>query len=148
MERRLAAILVADVVGFSRLMGKDEAGTHVAVKKLWKEQFGPKVTEHRGRIVKLMGDGVLVEFPSVVDAVGCAVATQRDAAVRNVGVSADRRVQIRIGVSLGDVIVEDDDIYGDGVNVAARMEKLAPSGGIALSATAHEHIAGKIDIVF
>ena len=148
MERRLAAILISDVVGYSRLMGADEAGTLIVVKALRQELFAPRIAEYGGRIVKLMGDGVLVEFPSVVDAVGCAVATQRDAAVRNVGVSADRRVQMRMGINLGDVIVEDDDIYGDGVNVAARLQELSAPGGLALSATAHEHVAGKVEIDF
>jgi len=129
-------------------MGNDEAGTHIAVKALWNEHFGSRVSEYRGRMVKLMGDGALVEFASVVDAVGCAVAAQRDAVERNTRMPADKRIVMRIGINLGDIIIEGDDIYGDGVNVAARMEKLAPPGGIALSATAHEHIAGKIDIVF
>ena len=148
MERRLTAILVADVVGFSRLMGKDEAGTHIAIKALWNEHFGSRVSEHRGRVVKLMGDGALVEFTSVVDAVGCAVAAQRDSVERNTSMPADKRIEMRIGINLGDIIFEGNDIFGDGVNVAARMEKLAPPGGIALSATAHEHVAGKIDIDF
>ena len=148
MERRLTAILVADVVGFSRLMGNDETGTHIAIKALWNEHFGSRVSEYRGRVVKLMGDGALVEFASVVDAVGCAVAAQRDAIERNTRMPADKRIVMRIGINLGDIIIEGDDIYGDGVNVAARMEKLAPPGGIALSATAHEHIEGKIDIGF
>ena len=148
MERRLAAILISDVVGYSRLMGVDETGTIIAVKALRQELFAPRIAEYGGRIVKLMGDGVLVEFSSVVDAVDCAVATQRDIAVRNVGVSADRRVQIRVGVNLGDVIVEDDDIYGHGVNVAARLQELSAPGGVALSATAHEHAKGKVEINF
>ena len=148
MERRLAAILMADIVGFSRLMGEDEVGTLDAVKVLWKEQFGPRVTEHHGRVVKLMGDAALVEFPSVVDAVGCAIATQRDAAERNATVPLGERIEIRIGINLGDIIIEGDDIYGDGVNVAARMEKFAEPGGVALSATAHEHAVGKVDFDF
>ena len=148
MERRLAAILAADVVGFSRLMGKDEVGTLVALKRLRKELFAPKVAEHHGRIVKLMGDGALVEFPSVVAAVECAVATQRGMTERNAGVPADRRIEMRIGVNLGDVIIEGSDIYGDGVNVAARLEQFAAPGGIALSATAHEHVAAKIGVDF
>ncbi|MFP6717480.1 MAG: adenylate/guanylate cyclase domain-containing protein, partial [Alphaproteobacteria bacterium] len=148
MERRLAAILAADVVGFSRLMGKDEVGTLVALKRLRKELFAPKVAEHHGRIVKLMGDGALVEFPSVVAAVECAVAIQRGMTERNAGVPADRRIEMRIGVNLGDVIIEGSDIYGDGVNVAARLEQFAAPGGIALSATAHEHVAAKIGVDF
>ena len=99
MERRLTAILVADVVGFSRLMGKDEAGTHIAIKALWNEHFGSRVSEHRGRVVKLMGDGALVEFTSVVDAVGCAVAAQRDSVERNTSMPADKRIEMRIGIN-------------------------------------------------
>ena len=148
MERRLAAILLADIVGFSRLMGEDETGTLVAVKALWQEQFTPRVTEHHGRVVKLMGDAALVEFPSVVDAVECAIATQRDAADRNARLPQNGHIEMRIGINLGDIIIEGDDIYGDGVNVAARMEKLAEPGGLALSATAHEHAVGKVDVDF
>ncbi len=148
VERRLAAILSADVVGYSRLMGKDDAGTLTAVKALRKELFAPKVVEHHGRIVKLMGDGALVEFPSVVDAVECAVAVQRGVAERNSGVPEDKCIALRIGVNLGDIIIEGNDIYGDGVNVAARLQELAAPGGIALSATAHEHAAEKVDIGF
>ena len=117
MERRLAAILLADIVGFSRLMGEDETGTLVAVKALWKEQFTPRVTEHHGRVVKLMGDAALVEFPSVVDAVKCAIATQRDAADRNARLPQNGHIEMRIGINLGDIIIEGDDIYGDGVMV-------------------------------
>ncbi len=143
IERRLAAILSADVVGYSRLMGEDDAGTFAAVKALRKELFAPKVVEHHGRIVKLMGDGALVEFPSVVDAVECAVAVQRGVAERNSGVPEDKCIALRIGVNLGDIIIEGNDIYGDGVNVAARVQELAAPGGIALSATAHEHAMAK-----
>ena len=148
MERRLAAILAADVVGCSRLMGADDAGTLTALKALRKTLFAPKVAEHRGRIVKLMGDGALVEFPSVVDAVTCAVAVQRGMAERNSGIPEDDRIAFRIGVNLGDIIVEGNDIYGDGVNVAARLQELAAPGGIAVSATAHEHAAAKVDVGF
>ncbi len=148
MERRLAAILAADVVGYSRLMGEDEAGTLTALKALRKELLAPKVAEHHGRIVKLTGDGALVEFPSVVDAVECAVAVQRGMAERNAGVPADRRIELRIGVNLGDVIIEGSDIYGDGVNVAARLQELATPGGVVLSATAYEHAEAKVDIGF
>ena len=148
MERRLAAILAADVVGYSRLMGEDEAGTLTALKALRKELFAPKVVEHHGRIVKLMGDGALVEFQSVVDAVECAVAVQHGMAERNAGVPEDQRIAFRIGVNLGDIIVEGSDIYGNGVNVAARLQELAAPGGIALSATAHEHAAAKVDAGF
>ncbi len=148
MERRLAAILAADVVGYSRMMGEDEAGTLTALKALRQELFAPKVAEHHGRIVKLMGDGALVEFSSVVDAVACAVAMQRAIAGRHVETPADRRIELRIGINLGDVIIEGSDIYGDGVNVAARLQELAAPGGIALSATAHEHAAAKVDVGF
>ena len=148
IERRLAAILCADVVGYSRLMGEDDAGTLAALKALRKELFAPTVAEHHGRIVKLMGDGALVEFPSVVDAVECAVAVQCGMTERNADVPEDKRIDFRIGVNLGDIIIEGNDIYGDGVNVAARLQELAAPGGIALSATAHEHAAAKVDIGF
>jgi adenylate cyclase len=148
MDRRLAAILSADVVGYSRLMGKDETGTLAALKALRKELFAPTVAEHHGRIVKLMGDGALVEFPSVVDAVECAVAVQQGMAAHNVDTPEDKRIAFRIGVNLGDIIIEGSDIYGDGVNVAARIQEVAEPGGVALSATAHEHAIAKIDIGF
>jgi TolB-like protein/Flp pilus assembly protein TadD len=148
MGRRLTAILAADVVGYSRLMGADEAGTLAAVKAVRKELFAPKVAEHHGRIVKLMGDGALVEFPSVVHAVQCAVEVQRALAERNAGTPSDKRVELRIGVNLGDIIAEGGDIYGDGVNVAARLEELAEPGGVALSGSVHDHVAGKVDFAF
>ncbi len=148
IQRRLAAILAADVVGYSRLMGEDDAGTLAALKALRKELFAPTVAEHHGRIVKLMGDGALVEFPSVVDAVECAVAVQHGMAERNAGVPKDKCIAFRIGVNLGDIIIEGNDIYGDGVNVAARLQELAAPGGIALSATAHEHAIAKVDVGF
>jgi TolB-like protein/Flp pilus assembly protein TadD len=147
-QRRLAAILAADVVGYSRLMGEDDAGTLAALKVLRKELFSPKVAEHHGRIVKLMGDAALVEFASVVDAVACAVALQKVLASRNAETPADRRIDLRIGVNLGDVIIEGSDIYGDGVNVAARLQELAAPGGIVLSATAYEHAEAKVDVGF
>ncbi len=143
MERRLAAILAADVVGYSRLMSDDEAGTLAALKRHRADVFDPLVARHNGRIVKLMGDGVLVEFASVVDAVECAVAVQAACAS-----TADTRINLRIGVNVGDVIVDGDDLYGDGVNVAARIEAQAPSGGIAVSEYAHDQVARKTDIVF
>src|SRR4030095_11350622 len=133
MERRLTAILAADVVGYSRLMGEDETSTLAALKTLRAELIDAKIAEHQGRMVKLTGDGMLVEFPSVVNAVACAAAVQRGMADRNAGVSSDRRIEFRIGVNLGDVIVEGDDIFGDGVNVAARLEGIAQPGGIAVS---------------
>ncbi len=148
VQRKLAAILVADVVGYSRLMGEDESGTLKRLKVLRKELFAPKIAEHNGRVVKLMGDGALVEFASVVDAVTCAVAVQRAFDHRNAEMPSDKRIDLRIGVNLGDVIIEGSDIYGDGVNVAARLQELAAPGGIALSATAHEHAAAKVDVSF
>jgi len=148
MERRLAAILAVDVVGFSRLMGRDEAGTLARLKALRGDLVEPKVAAHRGRIVKLMGDGALIAFTSVVDAVECAVDIQRGVAVHEAAEPEDRRIALRIGVNLGDVIIEGRDIYGDGVNVAARLESIAPPGGICISGTVHEHVEGKLDLAF
>jgi len=148
MPRRLAAILAADVVGYSRLMEKDEAGTLAALKCHRAEVVDPLIAEHGGRIVKLMGDGALVEFASVVDAVACAVAVQEDMAERNAAADEDKRIVLRIGINLGDVVVEGDDIYGDGVNVAARLEALAEPGGIALSGYAHDQVEGKVEVSF
>ncbi|HSA81544.1 MAG TPA: adenylate/guanylate cyclase domain-containing protein [Geminicoccaceae bacterium] len=148
MERRLAAILAADVVGYSRLMAADEPGTLAALKAHRKEYVEPKITEHHGRIVKLMGDGVLVEFASVVDAVRCAVEVQQGIAQRNREVSEDRQVWFRIGVNLGDIIIEDGDIHGDGVNVAARLEALAEPGGICVSRTVRNHVQDKLLLAF
>jgi adenylate cyclase len=148
IQRRMAAILAADVVGYSRLMGADEAATLAALNAHRKELVDSKISEHQGRIVKLTGDGMLVEFPSVVNAVACAAAVQRGMVDRNVGVSPDRRIEFRIGVNLGDVIVEGDDIFGDGVNVAARLERLAQPGGIAVSGTVHDHIGNRLDVEF
>jgi adenylate cyclase len=145
MERRLTAILSADVVGYGRLMGADEAGTLTALKAHRKELIDPTIAAHHGRIVKLMGDGALVEFPSVVEAVQCAVDIQRGTAERNVNLPRDRRIDFRIGVNLGDVIIEGDDIYGDGVNVAARLQGLAEPGGICISGTAFDQVEGKLD---
>src|SRR6201993_5357037 len=137
--RRLAAILAADVAGYSRLMGVDEEGTLERLKALRRELLDPKIAEHNGRIVKTTGDGVLVEFASVVDAVRCAVEVQQAMPERNPGVAADSRIELRIGINLGDVIVETDDLYGDGVNVAARIEALADAGGGLGSNTVHDH---------
>ena len=148
MERRLAAILAADVVGYTRLMEADEAGTLAALNAHRKDVIDPKVAEHRGRVVKLMGDGVLVEFPSVVEAVQCALEVQKELSTRNANVPEDRRIEFRIGVNLGDIIVEDDDIYGDGVNIAARLEGLAEPGGICVSSTVFNHVKGKVDLAF
>jgi adenylate cyclase len=148
MERRLAAIVAADVVGYSRLMGADEAGTLARLKALRAEVVDPAVAGHRGRTVKLMGDGALIEFASVVDAVNCAAAIQRAVTQRGADEPDDQRILLRMGINLGDVIIDGDDIYGDGVNVAARLEALAEPGGIALSASAHDHVAGKVDVAF
>src|SRR5579863_10402884 len=128
VERRLTAILAADVAGYSRLMGVDEEGTLAALKSHRRELFDPKIAEHRGRIVKTTGDGLLVEFASVVDAVRCAVEVQRAMAERNAGVSPAMRIEFRIGINLGDIIIDEGDIYGDGVNIAARLEALADPG--------------------
>ena len=146
VQRRLAAILAADVVGYSRLMGQDEGGTLVAVRKLRVEVIEPKIIEHQGRLFKTMGDGFLVEFPSVVNAVACAVVIQNAMSVRNADLPEHRAIQLRIGVNLGDVIVEGDDIFGDGVNVAARLEGIAEPGGICVSAKVHEEVKGKINV--
>ena len=132
--RRLTAILAADVAGYSRLMGADEEGTHERLKALRRELVDPKIAEHKGRIVKTTGDGLLVEFASVVDAVRCAVAVQQTMPERNAGIPADNRIDLRIGINLGDVIVEGDDLYGDGVNIAARIESLADAGGVFVRA--------------
>jgi class 3 adenylate cyclase len=148
VERRLAAILSADVVGYSRLMGEDEAGTLAALKALRKELFGPTVAEHHGRIVKLMGDGALVEFPSVVDAVECAVAVQQGMAARNVDTIEGRCIALRIGVNLGDIVIEGNDIYGDGVNVAARLQEMAEPESVCISGAVFGQIESKVDHVF
>ena len=146
--RRLAAILAADVAGYSRLMGADEEGTHERLKALRRELLDPKIAEHHGRIVKTTGDGMLVEFASVVDAVRCAVALQRAMPERNAGIAADSRIELRIGINLGDVIVEPDDIYGDGVNIAARVEALADAGGVFVSNTVYDQVRDRLPFVF
>jgi adenylate cyclase len=134
-ERKLAAILAADVAGYSRLMGADEEGTLTRLKAHRRELIDPKIAEHRGRVVKTTGDGILIEFPSVVEALGCAVEVQRGMAERNADVPEDQRIIFRVGINLGDIIVEGDDIHGDGVNIAARLQELAPPGGICVSRT-------------
>jgi TolB-like protein/Flp pilus assembly protein TadD len=146
--RRLAAILAADVVGYSRLMEQDEAGTLAALKERRKEILQPLVVEHQGRIVKVMGDGVLVEFASAVNAVACAVELQKRMAAANDGLAEDRRIVLRIGINLGDVMVEGGDLYGDGVNIAARLEGLAEPGDIVVSGTAYDHVKNKINSGF
>src|SRR6516225_2506696 len=138
--RRLAAILAADVAGYSRLMGANEEGTHERLMAHRHELVEPKIAEHSGRIVKNTGDGLLAEFASVVDAVRCAAELQRAMIDREAGIPEDRRIRFRIGINLGDVIVEDDDIFGDGVNVAARLEALTEPGGLCVSGTVRDHI--------
>jgi adenylate cyclase len=148
VERRLAAILAADVAGYSRLMEADEEGTLAALRAVRRELADPKIAEHRGRIVKTTGDGLLAEFASVVDAARCAVEVQREMTERNASVPADKRIEFRIGIHQGDIIVEDGDIFGDGVNLAARLEGLADPGGICVSGRVHDDIAGRLDVGF
>src|SRR5436853_516051 len=147
MERRLTAILAADVVGYSRLMTIDETGTLAALTSLRKNLVNPKISEHNGRIVKLTGDGILIEFPSVVSAVACAVDIQSAMRTRNAPEPA-APIEFRIGVNLGDIIVEDGDIFGDGANVAARLESIAPIGGIAVSQSVRDHVGKRLDLAF
>ena len=148
MERKLAAILAADVVGYSALMERDEKGTFARLKAHRNELLEPEIKKHHGRIFKLMGDGLLAEFGSVVDAVECAVAVQKEMAKRNDGAAPDERIDLRIGINLGDVIVEGEDIHGEGVNIAARLEALAEPGGICISAKVHDEVRGKLDCTF
>ena len=145
VRRRLAAILAADVVGYSRLMGADEVATRAQFNAHLSERIQPRIAAHHGRIVKAMGDGLLVEFASVVEAVRCAMEVQAAVAAGNADTPEDRRMTFRIGVNLGDVIIEGDDIHGDGVNVAARLEALAEPGGVVVSGTVHEHVQAKVD---
>src|SRR5215467_3635414 len=146
--RRLAAILAADVAGYSRLMGEDEEGTLARLKAIRRELADPKVKEHHGRIVKTTGDGLLLEFASVVDAVRCAVEVQREMAERNADVPPDRRLELRMGINLGDIIKDGRDIFGDGVNVAARLEALAEPGGICVSRVVRDQVRDKLDFSF
>ncbi len=148
VERRLAAILAADVAGYSRLMGVDEQGTLAVLKMHRRELIDPKIVEHHGRIVKTTGDGVLIEFPSVVEAVSCAVEVQQSMADRNAEISPEKRIEFRVGINLGDVIVEDGDIFGDGVNLAARLEALAEPGGICVSRTVRNQVRDKLSYAF
>ncbi|WFU18644.1 adenylate/guanylate cyclase domain-containing protein [Bradyrhizobium sp. CB3481] len=148
VERRLAAILAADVAGSCRLIGVDEEGTLAQLKALRKTLFDPKITDHRGRIVKNTGDGALVEFASVVDAVRCADEIQRGVAEKNTDVPHDKRIQLRIGIHVGDIIVQDNDIFGDGVNIAVLLEGIAEPGGFSISDDAHRQIRGKVHIAF
>src|SRR5215470_10936815 len=147
-QRRLAAIVSADVAGYSRLMGRDESGTLAALKAIRQEVVDPAVASHGGRIVKTTGDGLLLEFPSVVNAVRCSVQVQTAMAVRTAEVSEDRRIAFRIGVNLGDIIIDGDDIFGDGVNVAARLQEIAPPGGLCLSSRVHDDVAGRVSASF
>jgi class 3 adenylate cyclase len=149
VERRLAAILAADVVAYSRLMGQDEAGTLARLRTHRRELINPEITEHKGRIVKTTGDGILIEFPSVVEAVACAVAVQRGMVDRNAGTPEKQQIVFRVGINLGDIIIaEDNDIHGDGVNVAARLEGIAEPGGICVAAIVHDQVRDKLDLVF
>src|SRR3981189_3752883 len=145
--RRLSAIVVADVAGYSRLMSLDEVGT-AGILREHRAVSDALVAKHGGRIVKTTGDGLLIEFPSVVDAVECAVALQAVMAERNAGVPQDRRMLFRIGINLGDILVEGDDILGDGVNIAARLEGMAEPGGICISASTYDHVRGKVAVEF
>jgi adenylate cyclase len=148
MERRLTAILAADVVGYSRLMGADEAGTLAALKAVRTELIDGKIAQHQGRIVKLTGDGILAEFPSVVNALACATEVQRGVRERNTDVPQNRRIEFRVGVNVGDVMVEGGDIYGDGVNVASRLESVADPGGITVSRAVRDHVGNRLDLAF
>jgi len=148
MERKLAAILAADVVGYSRLMEQDEAATFERLKAHRVELVEPEIAAHRGRIFKLMGDGLLAEFASVVDAVECAVDIQRGMAERNAGLPDDQRIDVRIGINLGEVIVEDGDRHGEGVNIAARIEQLADPGGVCVSGKVANEVEKKLSFSF
>ncbi len=148
MERRLAAILAADVVGYSRLLGADEAGTLETLRAHREELIEPKIIEHKGRIVKLMGDGLLAEFPSAVEAVECALEIQLALGERDAAVPENRRIIYRVGINIGDIVVEDDDIYGDGVNIAARLQALADPGGLCVSGKVIEEVRTRLDISY
>jgi adenylate cyclase len=147
-QRRLAAIVSADVAGYSRLMGRDDSGTLAALKAHRQELIDPKIAEYGGRIVKTSGDGLLLEFPSVVEAVRCAVDVQRGMAERNASVVPDQRIEFRIGVNVGDIIIDGDDIFGDGVNVAARLQALAEPGGICASKVVRDQVLDKLSFTF
>ncbi len=148
MDRRLAAILAADVVGYSRLIRADEEGTLTAFKALRNDLIGPKIAEHRGRIVKLMGDGILAEFGSAVGAVRAAAEMQQILGERNAGLPDGERIVLRMGINLGDVVIDDDDIYGDGVNVASRLEGLSEPGGLCISGNVYEQVRDRTDLAF
>ena len=148
MERRLTAILAADVVGYGRLMGRDEAGTLAQLKELRRDLIDRKIAQYQGRIVKLTGDGILAEFPSIVGAVACATEMQRGMRERRASLPLERRIEFRVGVNLGDVIVEDDDIHGDGVNVAVRLESIAAPGGICVSQSVCDQVGNRLSLTF
>ena len=148
VERRLAAVLAADVAGYSRLMGRDEQRTHAGLKTVRRSLIDPTIAAHRGRIVKTTGDGLLVEFPSVVEAVECAAEIQRGMAVQNCDVPHDLRIEFRIGIHVGDIIIDENDIFGDGVNIAARLEGIAKPGGICISRQVYDQIEGKLPLNF
>ena len=148
VERRLAAVLAADVAGYSRLMGVDEEGTLARLKAIRKTLVDPTIAANRGRIVKTTGDGVLVEFVSAVDAARCSVEVQRGMAAQNADVPRDFRIELRIGIHIGDIIIDDNDIFGDGVNIAARLEGVAEPGGVCISDDAQRQIRGKVDMTF
>ena len=146
-ERHLAAVLAADVAGYSRLIGVDEEGTLAALKAHRREVFNPKIAEHHGRIVKTIGDGMLVEFASAVDAVRCAFEIQQTMTERNEDTSDDRRIDFRVGINVGDIVIDEGDIFGDGVNVAARLESIAERGGVCISRQVLDQIEGKVPVV-
>src|SRR2546421_6181140 len=148
VQRRLAAILFADVVGYSRLTGQDEVGTWRRLQSVLRDVVPPHIKAHAGRIVRIKGDGILVEFASAVEAVASAVALQQAMARRNAGLADEQRIVLRIGINLGDIITNYDDVHGDGVNVTARLEPLAEPGGICISATVHEHVRAKLAYPF
>src|SRR6202166_1095041 len=148
VERRLAAILAADVAGYSRLMGADEERTLANLKSVRRALVDPTIAAHRGRIVKTTGDGMLVEFASAVDAARCAVEVQRGMAAQNADVAQETRIELRIGIHVGDIIIDDNDIFGDGVNIAARLEGIAEPGGVCISDDAQRQIRGKVDFAF
>ena len=146
--RRLAAILAADVAGYSRLIGADEEGTLSRLKAIRAELIDPAIAAHHGRIVKTTGDGLLIEFASVVDAVRCAVEVQQAMPGRNAGLPADNRIELRIGLNLGDVLADGNDLYGDGVNIAARIETLADAGGVFVSGTVYDQVRDRLPFIF
>jgi class 3 adenylate cyclase len=148
VQRRLAAVLFADVVGYSRLTAQDEVGTWRRLRRVLRDIVRPNVEAHDGRIISIAGDGIMVEFPSAVEAVSSAIALQQSMGLRNAAVADDQRIELRVGINLGDIIIHGDDLHGDGVNVAARLEPLAEPGGICISATVHEHVHAKLQYPF